>query len=255
MIISYLYSLPGILSTLPRRTTFYMRLYIIRHADPDYENQTLTPAGHQEALALARRLAAHGLDFIYSSPIPRAVQTAQYTADLLRLEPIVENWLIEIPGWEIDEYDGVPAWDIPGEVFRAKQPYATHETWQELPHLQGDKFTTYWQEFKRCSDAFVRRHGYEREGGRYRRVNPNRDRIAAFCHNGTALAWLAHLLEIPLPMIWVSFWHAPSSVTTVLFEERSDEWAVPRCLSVGDVSHLYEARLPVQPRGIRGNYH
>jgi probable phosphoglycerate mutase len=39
-----------------------------------------------------------------------------------------------------------------------------------------------------------------------------------------------------------------------LFEERSSEWAIPRALTVGDVSHLYEARLPVQPRGIRGNY-
>ena len=24
-----------------------MRLYIIRHADPDYKNHTLTPAGHR----------------------------------------------------------------------------------------------------------------------------------------------------------------------------------------------------------------
>ena len=99
-----------------------MRLYIIRHADPDYENNTLTPAGHQEANALARRLAGHGLDYIYTSPITRAAMTAQYTADLLKIEPITDEWLIEIPGWEIEELGGIPAWDIPGEVFRAKQP-------------------------------------------------------------------------------------------------------------------------------------
>jgi probable phosphoglycerate mutase len=42
-------------------------------------------------------------------------------------------------------------------------------------------------------------------------------------------------------------------VTTVLFDERSSEWAVPRCLGVGDVSHLYAEGLPVQPRGLLSN--
>lgn len=231
-----------------------MRLYIIRHADPDYENQTLTAVGHQEASALALRLAGHGLDHIYASPMPRAQLTASYTVNLVKKEPVTKDWLKEIPGWEIEALGGIPAWDIPGEVFREIQPYATHETWQDLPHLSGEHFTTYWNNFKDQSDALIARHGYEREGGRYRQVQANSDQIAIFCHNGTALALLSHLLEIPLPMIWSSFWHAPSAVTTVLFEERSDTWAVPRCLSACDVSHLYAARLPVQPRGIRGNY-
>ena len=232
-----------------------MRLYIIRHADPDYENQTLTAAGHQEANALSRRMAGYVLDYIYTSPLPRAKITAQYTVDLVKIEPTIEDWLIEIPGWEIEELEGVPAWDIPGEIFREKQPFATQETWQDLPYLSGDRFSSYWNNFKQQSDKLIKRHGYERDGGRYRKVKPNTDQIAIFCHNGTALALLAHLLEIPLPTIWSSFWHAPSAVTTVLFEERSDTWAVPRCLSACDVSHLYADRLPIQPRGIRGNYY
>jgi len=39
-------------------------------------------------------------------------------------------------------------------------------------------------------------------------------------------------------------------VTTVLMERRSDDWAVPRCVAMGDVSHLYAAGLEVSPRGI-----
>lgn len=232
-----------------------MRLYIIRHADPDYDNHTLTPAGHQEANALARRLAGHGLDFIYASPIPRAAITARYTADLLKIGPITKDWLIEIPGWEIDELGGIPAWDIPGETFRTKQPFATHETWQELPYLGEDRFAIYFDNFRNHVDECIRQHGYDRDGGRYRCIEPNRHQIAIFCHNGTALALLAHFLEIPLPTVWASFWHAPSAVSTILFEERSKDWAVPRSLSVGDVSHLYQARLPVQPRGMRGNFY
>jgi len=29
-----------------------MRIYIIRHADPDYENDTLTSVGHREGVSL-----------------------------------------------------------------------------------------------------------------------------------------------------------------------------------------------------------
>ena len=53
---------------------------------------------------------------------------------------------------------------------------------------------------------------------------------------------------------WNSFWLAPTSVTTVLFDQRSPEWAVPRCLAVGDTSHLHKAGLPILPRGIIANY-
>jgi probable phosphoglycerate mutase len=37
-----------------------MRLLIIRHAEPDYKNNTITPAGHQEARALAQHLRVLG---------------------------------------------------------------------------------------------------------------------------------------------------------------------------------------------------
>jgi len=40
----------------------------------------------------------------------------------------------------------------------------------------------------------------------------------------------------------------------MLFDERSPEWAVPRCIGLGDVSHLYAAGLQVQARGIMANF-
>ena len=71
---------------------------------------------------------------------------------------------------------------------------------------------------------------------------------------GFGLAWLAHLLEMPLPLLWAGFWLAPSSVTTILMETRSEQWAVPRRLSLGDVSHLYDAKLSVSDQGIIANF-
>ena len=46
-----------------------MRLLIIRHGDPDYAKDSLTEKGKLQAQALAKRLAVHGLDRIYASPI------------------------------------------------------------------------------------------------------------------------------------------------------------------------------------------
>ncbi len=235
-----------------------MRLYIIRHADPDYPKHTLTNAGKLEALALARRLAAHGLDHIYASPLSRAVLTAQPTADLLKLPITIEDWLIEVAGLagEIDPLvnEMMPAWDIPGAKLRANPRYHDWEMWTNEAPFDTPIFRATVDNFRARSDDFLARHGCVRAGAIYRIDYDNQQQIAAFCHNGTALLWLALLLHIPPPLIWGGFWHAPSSVTTILFERRSTGIAAPRALSVGDTSHLYEARLPVQPRGMRGNY-
>jgi probable phosphoglycerate mutase len=236
-----------------------MRLYIVRHADPDYDRNTITPAGHLEAQALARRLAGDGLTHIYTSPLNRARETARYTAELTKIEPVIEDWTQELGGLNVDlpqrsgDIETMVVWDAPGEIIRAADPLPTHETWHDLPLLRGLGIRQRFEQVIADSDAFIARHGYAREGGRYRIVCANQDQIAVFCHNGSGLTWLAHLLAIPLTLMWAGFWLAPSSVTTILFDERSDVWAVPRCLGLGDVSHLYEARLQVQPRGIRGN--
>ena len=97
--------------------------------------------------------------------------------------------------------------------------------------------------------------GFRREEGRYRILKPNERKIAVFCHMGFGLAWLAHLLEMPLPLLWSGLWLAPSSVTTILMDTRSEQWAVPRCLGIGDVSHLYNINLPVSSQGIIANFY
>lgn len=232
-----------------------MRLYIIRHADPDYPNQTITAVGHLEAQALARRLAGHGLDRIFTSPLGRVLHTMQYTSNLLKLPYQIENWLREISEFRVDSetWGSLAAWDIPGEVYQAAEPPPSVENWTHIPPLDQPLFATYLDQLRQNSDAFLHQLGYQREGRRYRILQSNREQIAIFCHNGFGLTWLAHLLSIPLPVMWSSFWLPPSSVSTVLFEERSLNWAVPRCLGMADVSHLYEARLPVQPHGLKAN--
>ena len=54
-----------------------MKLYIVRHADPDYQNDSLTPHGFYEAKSAAKRLAALSAKSVYISPLGRAQKTAE----------------------------------------------------------------------------------------------------------------------------------------------------------------------------------
>ena len=235
-----------------------MRLYLIRHADPDYENDTITPAGHLEAAALAKRMKAIGLDRLYSSPLGRAKATAKYTADALGMTSVIEEWSCEVAGCYYPDAtapDGrVAVWDTPGEIIRAKKPWPTEETWATIDPESAGPVREKFDALRKCSDAFLATLGYEREGGRFHLRAPSRQRVALFCHNGTISFLLSQLLEIPLSLVWSGFWHAPTAVTTILFEERSKEWAIPRALSVADTSHLYASGLGIRPRGIMANY-
>lgn len=231
-----------------------MKLYIIRHADPDYENNTITPAGHLEAQALAKHFAKEGLDRIYYSPFGRAIDTMKYTAELLKIEPRLEEWTAELSyRTEIDKWGELHIGDIPGEVVRCLEPGSSHEKWYQRSTYNHPGLLDKIESIKRNSDDFIKRHGYERDGERFRIIKPNREKIAVFCHAFLGMTWFSHLLGIPAPIVWAGFWPAPSSVTTVLFEERSSEWAVPRCIGFGDVSHLHTFGLPISPRGLHGN--
>jgi broad specificity phosphatase PhoE len=240
-----------------KKTGESMRLSIIRHAEPDYEHNTITRQGHQEAKALAKRLKNEGLTRIYSSPLGRALHTADYTAKATGLKVGVEKWtreLSELKMKPIPPWEPLIAWDLPGEIIRGKRNYLAPEGWHQVPYWNSKKFREVIHRVNRNSDSFTRRHGYRRDGGRYRVLEENKERIAVFCHGGFGLTWLSHLLEIPLALMWSGFWMAPSSVTTILFDMRSSRWAVPRCIGFCDVSHLRCKGLPVSSHGIKANF-
>ena len=233
-----------------------MRLYIIRHGDPNYETDSLTEIGRAEARALAQRLAGERITHIFSSPLGRARETMSYTAEATGLSPSIEEWTRELAWWIPWDTprERIAAWDLHGEIIRGRGRFPGHDDWHAFEHLENPDFRSGYDLICARSDDLLLRHGYQREAGRYRCVQSNRDRIAMFCHGGFGLTWLAHLLALPLPLVWSGFWLPTSSVTTVLFDERTREWAVPRCIGLGDVSHLYAAGLPVQPRGIIANF-
>ena len=77
-----------------------MLLFYIRHGEPVYEPDCLTPFGEQQADALSKRLAKCGLDEIYSSVSNRAMLTAAPTAKMLNKSVIPLEWCDERLAWQ-----------------------------------------------------------------------------------------------------------------------------------------------------------
>ena len=233
-----------------------MRLYIIRHADPDYPNNTITPIGHEEAKALAKRMAGVGLSRIYTSPLGRAQHTAQYTADATRIEPEILPWTAELSIDGVTGIDGAKwaAWNLEGQIIRGGEQLPHHENWHQPEELSHYDYRARYQQLCKDSDAFLNELGYQRHNGVYQVRENNEERIAIFCHAGFGVSWMAHLLEIPLTLAWCGFFWAPSSVTTILMELRTPEIAVPRALCVGDTSHIYAEGLTESSRGTTANF-
>lgn len=232
-----------------------MLLFIVRHGDPIYDPDSLTPKGHLQAKALAKRFAVHGLDRIYASPLIRAQQTATPTSELLGIPIVTEEWtsesLVARDFFITREDTGVRDWVFhhnQTEFRNDKTVNLTSENWYE-----ADIFKKYSNDFKAgykritdASDEFLARHGYERDGAVYKITKPNNERIAVFCHHVFGRTWLSHLLAIPPHLFWSGFDIGHSGVTVLNFSNTENGLTVPKCLCLSDLSHLYADRLPFE---------
>ena len=176
-----------------------MRLYIIRHGDPNYVDDCLTEPGRFEAAALADYLVWLGIDRLYSSPLGRARETAEASARRLGLPVESLEWTRELKGPRL-KGSRFPAWDIGGAEVRGDGYLAALTRWELLDeYVDGEQLRETAAGVGRDSDQFLAGLGYERSGSLYRVTQPNHLKVAVFCHGGFGLTWLAHLLAIPLP--------------------------------------------------------
>ena len=72
-----------------------MKLLIVRHADPDYSIDSLTPTGWKEAALLAERLSRLEVAAFYVSPLGRAKDTASLTLKKMGRTATECPWLRE----------------------------------------------------------------------------------------------------------------------------------------------------------------
>lgn len=221
-----------------------MELLIVRHGDPDYENDTLTEQGWKEAALLSERLAKLNVSKFYTSPLGRARDTASCTLKKMGKTATEIPWMEEFFRAQIDRPDRDHksiAWDWLPQDWTKEEAYYHPENWLSTPVMKN---STIEEEYRRVTeglDRLLADHGYVREGRTYRVEKPNHDIVVCFCHFGVECVMLSHLLGIsPMPL-WHGFVAAPTSVTSVCTEERREGIASFRTRAFGDISHLYAA--------------
>jgi len=240
-----------------------MHLVFIRHGEPDYSVDSLTPEGFREADALAARAAGWRgrVTACFCSPLGRAQATAKPSLAALGMEAETLGWMAEFVIRTHDRPDGsrhCVTWDLLPAWRTAQPKLAEPEGWvgaEPYPADHADEVVPRWEGVKAGVDGVLARYGLVRDKGIYRAA-PDAKRDATlvfFCHHGLACAAIAHLLGIAPPQLWDDFFLAPASVTVLNSEEREAGVVAFRCQCLGDTSHLRAAGLPVSRAGAFGD--
>ena len=235
-----------------------MIFYLIRHGDPIYDPDSLTPLGHEQAAALAKRLSLYGLDEIYASTSIRAQMTAEPTCKALGKEMKLCDWANEghaFADTKAQLENGEWRWCFHQqkfvEKFNTPELLALGNEWYKDPFFKGTNLETAMARINREADDFFRTLGYEhdRKKGSYKVLFENKKRVALFAHQGFGLLFLSSVLDIPYPLTCTRFDLGLSSVTVIVFGEEGDVY--PKMLQMSNDSHLYkEGILTGYNRGI-----
>ena len=218
-----------------------MNLVGVRHADPDYEKDSLTPKGWREAELLAERISKLDVKSFYVSPLGRAKDTAGLTLKKMNRGAVELPWLHEFKGIVMSNGEFTSCWDRLPSYWTEIDKYYSYDEWYNTPLM---KFGNVKREYERVAkgvDKLLAEHGYVHKGRHFEVVNSNHDTIVLFCHFAVEAVILSHIFGIsPMPL-WHNFVALPTSVTTLVSEERERGIAAFRCMEFADNSHLYAA--------------
>ena len=229
-----------------------MLFFYLRHGDPIYDPDSLTPLGKRQADALAKRLALFGIDEIYASTSQRAIETSMPTCELMRKEATLLDFCNEGHAWSDFTVKGEKGITWPFQDKKTKELFADpslislYDKWYEHPALKEYNFKRGIDRISDESDKFFRSLGYEhiRGTGSYRVVFENEKRIALFAHQGFGIAFLSLLLDIPYPIFSRHFDTTHSGMTVIEFKNE-DGICHPKVLTLSNDSHLYRDGLPL----------
>lgn len=220
-----------------------MKLLIIRHGEPNYEKNSLTEKGFREAEYLAERLSKLDIKEFYVSPLGRAKDTASPTLERMGRQAKECEWLREFDARIIRPDRGYESisWDWLPQEWTAEKKYYDRDAWGSTDIMQAGKVKEEYDRVTGSFDELLASHGYRREADYYKVERGNTDTIALFCHFGVECVMLSHLLGVSPMVLWHGICALPTSVTTVITEERRKGTAYFRINGFGDLSHLYAA--------------
>lgn len=223
-----------------------MRIVFVRHGDPDYEHDCLTPEGRAQARAAAERLKEEGIEEIYSSPLGRAAETAAAAAEALKLPVRTLDHMQELH-W--GSADGTPVplgghpWDLADRMAREGWDL-TDPGWRGHPYFSSNLVTAEADNVARKTDEWLAGLGYRREGAYYRCVRPDDRQFTAalFSHGGSSAAALAHILNLTFPYACGLFHMEFTGITVIRLDRRPGSIGLPCLELANDGRHIRGAR-------------
>lgn len=216
-----------------------MKIVIVRHGDPDYSIDSLTEKGWKEAELLSHRLTKLDVKAFYCSPLGRAQDTASFTLKALGREAKTLSWLQEFRGQIKMDGKRQVAWDRLPSQWTDNDDFYMPNKWLETDLLKNTNVKKHYKRVCKGIDKLLAEHGYVHEGRHYRVENENHDTIVLFCHFGVEAVMLSHIFGCSPMVLWHNFVALPTSVTTLITEEREPGIAIFRTQQFGDISHLY----------------
>ena len=233
---------------------FVVIFYYVRHGDPIYNPDSLTPLGELQAEALAKRLSRYDIDEIFASSSNRACLTAAPTCKLLHKEMKILDWCNE--GYALKDFTcigekGTSVWAFDStkmrELFVSDEVMKLGKEWYTHHAFAGSNFERGVKRVQAECDAFFVSLGYEhnREMNTYTCVCENHNRVALFAHQGIGMILLSSVLDIPYPLFCTHFDFGHSGVTAIEFSPDKGI-TIPRVLQLSNDSHIYSEGLPTK---------
>lgn len=232
-----------------------MKLFIIRHGDPDYSIDSLTERGRLEASLLCERLMRENITRVYCSPLGRAQATAAPFLEASGLPCDTRGWLREFPygitlplaacGLAECDRRSCP-WDVDPRYFALfERELSDPVRWREHAMYKNDNIGAQCDNIFVGLDALLAENGYRRRGIIYEvDEGCNTDaNIAIFCHMGLGTLLMSRFAGVTPPLAWQMFRVMPTSVSTVVFGGMSPGLAQTKIFAIGDTTHLQSIGL------------
>lgn len=234
-----------------------MLLYYIRHGDPIYDPDSLTPLGNRQAEAIGRRLSHVNFDRIFVSSSNRARQTAAPLCELLHKQAEILDWANESHTWDEFALDnetgnGKKEWAgyVPSfrKLFHSRELLLLGDRWTEHPAIKDTTMPAGVARLRRETDAFLLSLGYahDAEGACYRKVGDAPERVAFFAHQGFFWAFMSTLTDIPYPVFATRFDTEHTGLSVIEFSEDREKVVIPKFLQISSDSHFYAENLPTR---------
>ena len=219
-----------------------MRILFVRHGEPDYASDCLTAAGRAQAQRAAQRLREEGIEEIWSSPLGRAMETAQAAAETLGLPVQALDFMREVTWGSTDGtelYAGGHPWAIVDEMARQGLEL-NRPDWRESPYFRTNRVAGCVDLIEKGIDGWLAGYGYVREGAYYRHASEEKTHrtVALFSHGGSSCAAMGHILGLPFPyaiaLLHIDF----TGISVVRLDSRAGIGTLPQLKCSNDTGHL-----------------